>query len=67
MTLGLKRAYNEITTNLKRDATKRNACTRALTGYDAQALSVPVQRPGLTRRWAEGPANESRRRMEGGC
>ena len=45
----MKRAYNEITTNLKRDETKRNACTRALTGYDAPALSVPVQRPGLTR------------------
>ena len=42
----IKRAYNEITTNLKRDETKRNAFTLALTGYDAQALSVPVQRPG---------------------
>ena len=29
----------------------------ALTGDDARALSVPVQRPGLTRRWIEGPAN----------
>ena len=51
-----KRNYNDSTANLKRDETKRNACTLALTGYDAHALSVPVQRPGLTRRWAEGPA-----------
>ena len=42
----MKRTYNEITTNLKRDETNRNACTRARTGDDARALSVPVQRPG---------------------
>ena len=42
----MKRTYNEITTNLPRDDTKRKAVRLALTGYDAQALSVPVQRPG---------------------
>ena len=46
---GMKRNYNEIKTTLKRNETKLNAFTLALTGYDAQALSVPVQRPGLTR------------------
>ena len=38
-----KRNYNESTTNLKRDETKRKASTLALTGDDARALSVPVQ------------------------
>ena len=41
-----KRNTTKSKTNLKRDETKRNAFTLALTGYDARALSVPVQRPG---------------------
>ena len=45
----MKRTDNELTTNLKRDETKRKAFPLALTGDDARALSVPVQRPGLTR------------------
>ena len=42
----MKRTDNELTTNLKRDEAKRKAFPLALTGDDARALSVPVQRPG---------------------
>ena len=42
----IKTKRNELTTNLKRDETKRKTCTLALTGDDARALSVSVQRPG---------------------
>ena len=42
----MKRTDNELTTNLKRDETKRKAFPLALTGDDARALSVSVQRPG---------------------
>ena len=42
----MKRTDTELTTNLKRDETKRNVFPLAPKGDDARALSVPVQRPG---------------------
>ena len=65
--LKTKRNKNEMKTKLQRNYSELKTswngtnCTYtfALTGDDARALSVPVQRPGLTRRWAEGPANSA--------
>ena len=42
----LQRIYNELKTRWNEP---KCMYTRALTGDDARALSVPVQRPGLTR------------------
>ena len=42
----MTRAPDGLRRNLKRDEAKRKASPRALTGDDARALSVPVQRPG---------------------